>query len=107
MAVCRHCGDEIEEAFRFCPWCSAPLRIKVTEFFPGRAGDVDDVPRALRVSRYFGDDDRAPHVRFSVWSDAERGGLRVESAVSLDEAEAERLSRFLAEVPCSDEAPTL
>lgn len=106
MAVCRHCGEEIQEAFRFCPWCGAPLRIKVTEFFSGRAGEGDAIARALRVSRYFGDEDRAPHVRFSVWSDSERGGLRVEAAVSLDVEEAERLSRFLAEVPCVDEVPT-
>jgi hypothetical protein len=101
MAVCRHCGEEIEEAFRFCPWCSAPLRIKVTEFFRGA-----DESKALRVSRYFGDEDDPPQVRFSVWSDAERGGLRVDGAVSLDEEEAARLSRFLAEVPSPEEAPT-
>lgn len=101
MAACRYCREEIEEAFRFCPWCSAPLRVKVTEFFPGAES------KALRVSRYFGDEDHAPQVRFSVWSDAERGGLHVDAAVSLDDDEASRLSRFLADVPSPEEAPTL
>jgi hypothetical protein len=52
-----------------------------------------DRGKALRVSRYLA----APgggHVRFSVWSELDEGA-RAEAAVSLDEAEAARLARFL------------
>jgi len=90
---CAQCGREVEAAFRFCPWCGAVQRRKLVEFFrphPNSAG------RALRVSRYYGDD---PQVRFSVWDD---GVAR--AAVSLDEAESTRLARFLARTAeCSHE----
>jgi len=75
----------VEARFRFCPWCGATQRRKLVEFFrphPNSEG------RALRVSRYFGDD---PQVRFSVWED---GVAR--AAVSLEEDEAQRLASFLA-----------
>jgi hypothetical protein len=74
----------VEARFRFCPWCGTAQRRKLVEFFrphPNSPG------RALRVSRYFGDD---PQVRFSVWDD---GVAR--AAVSLEEAEAQRLAAFL------------
>ena len=86
MAGCAACGEELEARFRFCPWCGAVQRRKLVEFFwphPLSAG------RALRVSRYVGDE---RHVRFSVWDD---GVAR--AAVSLDEAEALRLADFLEE----------
>jgi len=51
MTECRRCAEEVDSAFRYCPWCAAPLRIKVTELFGGADG------KALRVSRYFGDDE--------------------------------------------------
>lgn len=82
---CRQCGTEIEERFRFCPWCAAPQRLKLTEFF---AAHERDRGKALRVSRYLGEE---RHVRFSVWD--EQGVA--EAAVSLDEPEARRLARFL------------
>jgi hypothetical protein len=85
--ACRECGGELEAAYRFCPWCSAPQRRKLVEFF--RAHPARDLGRALRVSRYLTEE---PHVRFSVWS-AE--GV-AEAAVSLEEEEAERLAAFLA-----------
>jgi len=85
MAACPRCGSEVEPRFRFCPWCAAPQRRKLVEFF--RAHPRDD-GRALRVSHYFGDD---PQVRFSVWSEE---GV-AQAAVSLEEAEAERLAVFL------------
>jgi hypothetical protein len=78
----------------------------VTEFFPGRSRD-GEASRALRVSRYFADEGREAEVRFSVWRDVEHGDMRADAAVSLDEPEAERLLRFLAEVPAPDETQTL
>jgi hypothetical protein len=86
MRGCAECGGELEAAYRFCPWCAAPQRRKLVEFFRAHPRDLG---RALRVSRYLTED---PHVRFSVWS-AE--GV-AEAAVSLEEEEAERLSSFLA-----------
>lgn len=78
----------MEAAYRFCPWCAAPQRRKLVEFFRAHPRDEG---RALRVSRYLTDD---PHVRFSVWS---ADGV-AEAAVSLEEDEAARLAAFL-EVP--------
>ena len=86
MARCRQCGGSVDDVFRFCPWCAAPQRSKLVEFF--RAHPRDD-GKALRVSRYLTDE---PHVRFSVWSVE---GV-AEAAVSLDEDEADRLSLFLS-----------
>jgi hypothetical protein len=84
MTQCGRCGCTVEASFRFCPWCAAPQRRKLVEFFrphPSAAG------RALRVSRYYGDD---PQVRFSVWDD----GV-AQAAVSLEDDEACRLVAFL------------
>jgi hypothetical protein len=86
VRVCAECGGELAASFRFCPWCAAPQRRKLVEFFRAHPRDEG---KALRVSRYLTEE---PHVRFSVWS-AE--GV-AESAVSLDEAEADRLADFLA-----------
>jgi hypothetical protein len=86
MRTCLACGDQLAEEHRFCPWCGAPARRKLVEFFPARAAERG---RALRVSRYLGEE---RHVRFSVWD--EHG--RALAAVSLDEDEAERLRGFLA-----------
>ena len=85
MARCARCGGELEERFRFCPWCAAPQRRKIVEFFSPHPRDAG---KALRVTRYLTED---PHVRFSVWN-AE--GV-AEAAVSLDEEETERLAGFL------------
>lgn len=87
MHDCARCGVSVGDAFRYCPWCAAPQRLKLVEFFRGRGGEDD---RALRVSRYLHDEHGERHVRFSIWSDA-----RVEGAVSLEDDEAERLGRFL------------
>jgi hypothetical protein len=57
----------------------------LTEFFSAHPRDRG---KALRVSRYFGDE---PHIRFSVWNE---DGV-AEAAVSLEPAEARRLARFL------------
>jgi hypothetical protein len=86
MTSCRQCGSTVADRFRFCPWCAAPQRRKLVEFFRPHPRDAD---KALRVSRYLTED---PHVRFSVWDE---GGVAT-AAISLDEGEAERLARFLA-----------
>ena len=93
MVECRACGERVEAAFRFCPWCAAPTRRKLVEFF--RSAD-DEPGRALRVSRYL--DER--HVRFSVWDETGRA----EAAVSIPDEEAERLAAYLS---AGSEAPTL
>src|SRR4051812_1767715 len=85
MAACGGCGRRVDAAFRFCPWCAAPQRRKLVEFFRAHPRDAG---RALRVSRYQGDES---HVRFSVWDD----GV-AQAAVSLEDDEARRLAAFLA-----------
>jgi hypothetical protein len=84
MPACAACARELEATFRFCPWCGIAQRRKIVEFFWPHANSPG---RALRVSRYFGDE---PQVRFSVW---DNGVAR--AAVSLDEDEAMRLAQFL------------
>jgi hypothetical protein len=85
MHTCRSCNGSVEGDYRYCPWCAAPQRAKLVEFFTGTGSDSG---RALRVSRYV--DER--HVRFSVWDESGRA----EAALSIGEAEAQRLARFLA-----------
>ena len=82
MRACGECGGELEAAYRFCPWCAAPQRRKLVEFFRAHPRDAG---KALRVSRYLTEE---PHVRFSVWS---ADGV-AEAAVSLEEQEAEPAS---------------
>jgi hypothetical protein len=88
MAQCVRCSGELEERFRFCPWCAQPQRTKIVEFFSPHPRDAG---KALRITRYLTDD---PHVRFSVWNES---GV-AEGAVSLDEREAGRVARFLRPV---------
>jgi hypothetical protein len=90
VRACVACGAGIEDRFRFCPWCAEPQRLKLVEFF--RPHPIDR-GKALRVSRYL-DTPGAGHVRFSVWSETD-DSARAEAAVSLDEAEAARVARFL------------
>jgi hypothetical protein len=99
MGTCRQCAREVEEAFRFCPWCGHALRLKLTEFFFGHAGIEGSSRRALRISRYLGDEPEERHIRFSVWCEGAPGRTRVEAAVSLDEDESERVARFLTYAP--------
>ena len=88
MAQCARCGGELEERFRFCPWCAQPQRKKIVEFFSPHPRDAG---KALRITRYLTED---PHIRFSVWNES---GV-AEGAVSLDEREAGRVARFLRPV---------
>jgi len=94
---CPQCAGSVEERFRFCPWCAAPQRRKLVEFFPATAGLANDRGKALRVSRYLQD----RHVRFSVWSET---GV-AEGAVSISDDEAGRLARFLGEEADTQELP--
>jgi hypothetical protein len=85
VAQCSHCQTEVAGEFRYCPWCAAPLRRKLVEFF--RGADADS-RKALRVSRYLPEQ----RVRFSVWD--ESGTAR--AVVTLDDEEAARLATYLA-----------
>lgn len=85
MERCAHCGGQTRVVYRFCPWCAAPQRRKLVEFF---AGADADKRRALRVSRYLPEQ----RVRFSVWDETGRA----RAAISLDEDEAARLGEFVA-----------
>ncbi len=90
MVRCSTCDRELEAAHRYCPWCAAPQRRKLVEFFRGADPTAG---RALRVSRYLPE----RLVRFSVWD--ETGTVR--AAVSLDEDEAARLAEFVADPPAA------
>jgi hypothetical protein len=90
MPVCGSCAGEVDAAFRYCPWCAAPARRKLVEFFPGRPFP-GELGKALRVSRYLPDDDEPGHVRFSVWNET---GV-AQAVVSLAEPDAARLADFV------------
>jgi hypothetical protein len=92
---CQGCGHTVEERFRYCPWCAAPLRRKLVEFFAPHPGLAAGGIRALRVSRYL--DDPA-HTRLSLWD-----GERALAAISLDPPETARLARFLTAAESCDE----
>jgi hypothetical protein len=91
MRDCTECGGPVDARFHYCPWCSAPQRRKLVEFFRSHGELETDRGKALRVSRYFGTSASERHVRFSVWN--ESGSA--EAAVSLDEAESQRLAGFI------------
>ena len=91
MYPCAACEGLIEKGYRYCPWCGAPQRLKLVEFFPPHPGMAADHDKALRVSRYLGSTEEEKHVRFSVWG----GKGEVKAAVSLAEQEAARLGEFL------------
>ena len=94
MAACPSCGRSTDLRWRYCPWCAAPQRSKLVEFFPAHPLVESDSAKALRVSRYLGAEDDERHVRFSIWN-AEGQRVRVDAAVSVTEAEADRLAQFL------------
>jgi hypothetical protein len=88
---CAACGGRVEQAHRFCPWCAAPQRRKLVEFFRGHQGVDDSADQALRVSQYLDADVPGGHVRVSIWDES----ATVAAAVSINRREAERLARFL------------
>ena len=100
--VCDQCRGEIDGRFRFCPWCAAPQRPKLVEFFRPHGGIPMDRRKALRVSRYLSGEQA--HVRFSVWHGMD-DRAEAEAAVSLDEDEAERLARFLVDTGEDEKGP--
>ena len=61
--------ERLEDRFRYCPWCAAPQRRKLVEFFAPHPAVPGDVHKALRISQYFGDEETVPQFRFSIWSD--------------------------------------
>jgi hypothetical protein len=92
MHPCRHCAQTVEDdRFRFCPWCSAPQRSKLVEFFAPHPAIPGDATKALRVSRYFESSERPAQIRLSIWH-----GDEARAAVSITEHEAARLSAFVA-----------
>ena len=91
---CRQCGRGVADTFRYCPWCAQPQRSKVVEFFAPHPGVERDARKAMRVSRYFGNEEILPQFRFSIWE-----GEAAEAAVSLTETEAARLADFIAPLP--------
>jgi hypothetical protein len=91
MCACGNCGSQLEGRFRYCPFCAAPQRRKLVEFFGAHPAFEDEAGRALRVSHYFGDTPAERHVRFSVWDESGRAT----AAVSIDEQTALRLAAFL------------
>jgi hypothetical protein len=88
---CPSCAQLVESRHRYCPWCAAPLRSKLVEFFAPHPL-IEGRARALRVSRYLGGAPSQRHTRLSIWDTD-----RAVSAISLDPGETRRLSRFLAE----------
>jgi hypothetical protein len=90
---CWECGETVEAQYRFCPWCAAPQRRKLVEFFPGTGAEAG---KALRVSRYRDEG----HVRFSVWNE---DGV-AEAVVSVADDEAARVAAFLAATPATPRA---
>ena len=104
MSECPSCGGPTERPWRYCPWCARPQRVKLVEFFRAHPLLGSGQGKALRVSRYLGDEEAERHVRFSVWQ--EQGDrAAAESAISLDEGEAGRLVRFLADRPSEGADP--
>jgi hypothetical protein len=105
---CPRCGLEQPDGHRYCVSCGTSLprfllhrKPKVTDWFWAiPVGSEDPRSAALRVSRYLEEIEVATeegsvvipsdHVRFSVWAED-----RIACAISLPNAEAERLAEFL------------
>ena len=94
VKTCRQCGNSVEDRFRYCPWCAAPQRRKLVEFFAPHPAVEGDAAKALRVSRYLGDEQTPTQVRFSIWHYDS-----AQAAVSLTNDEAARVAGFLTPPP--------
>jgi len=92
--ACKKCGQTVEPAHRYCPWCAAPQQRKSVALFAAHP-DVDAPGRGLRVSQYFDPADGPPHTRLSIYDD----DGEVTAVVALDDAETSRLARFVAGLP--------
>jgi hypothetical protein len=90
---CARCEGPVEPSHRFCPWCAAPQRLKLTELFRPHPEIEGDEAKVLRVSRYL-DSPVGRHVRFSIWDES----ATAVAAVSLDDDEAARLVGFLGAI---------
>jgi hypothetical protein len=89
--ACRHCSREVEDRFRYCPWCAAPQRTKLVEWFAPHPEVADDAAKGLRVSRYLAGGARPRQVRVSIWE-----GERAAAAISLTEQDAAELGAFVS-----------
>ena len=98
MQRCATCAGAVESRHRYCPWCATPLHGKLVELFRPHPAIGGGSARALRVSRYLGE---TQHTRISIWDTD-----RAESAISLDDAEATRLARFLGDRRAFEAADT-
>jgi hypothetical protein len=103
MHACARCGSSVGDAFRYCPWCAAPQRLKLVEFFRAHPR-INGAEKSLRVSRYLDDRIDERHVRFSVWRSS-ANTAKAEAAVSLDDEEADRLAHFLLDSVPPDPRP--
>jgi hypothetical protein len=95
----------MDAAFRYCPWCAAPQRQKLVEFFSPHPAHEADQELALRVSRYLAPDASERQTRISIWH---QDGSAL-AAIGLDDEETARLARFLgmAQAPPPPAPPTL
>ena len=64
----------MEQTFRYCRWCTAPQRLKITGLFHPHPGIADGEGKLLRISRYRGDRGEERHVRLSVWENPGSSG---------------------------------
>ncbi len=98
---CPTCERGIDAAFRYCPWCAAPQRQKLVEFFSPHPAQEADQELALRVSRYLTPDPDERQTRISIWH---QDGSAL-AAIGLDDEESARLARFLGTAPPPPPAP--
>lgn len=97
---CSSCDRAVEPTWRYCPWCAAPQRRKLVEFFAPHPAQAGDAELALRVSRYVDPDPDVRQTRVSIW---QADGSAV-AAIGLDDAETARLATYLS-LPVDAAAP--
>jgi hypothetical protein len=92
---CPSCLRAVHRSYRYCPWCAAPQRLKLVEFFSPHPARDRDQQLALRVSRYLAPDPDERQTRISIWH---QDGSAL-AAIGLDDDETARLARFLDVAP--------